>query len=229
MLESLKQLIKNCNKSKRCGYFQHCDSCARLRQARFADKAQRLFPNIANLYLIRITPDESTASEIIRLKAAAQRQLKGKPALWTIEQGQMTNKLHLNMIAELPAPRIFKAASHYVTAPIKNLREAAAYILKKDQYPSQDSYSGRQHGTFNTVGNILLEAKTTPIVQAAAIDLELYKSAALPTPYLERQKELQKDRIEHSDYKAIAMANLPRLRDAIASLKGSYKTNKSAK
>jgi hypothetical protein len=225
MRESIKQLIENCNKSRRCGYFVHCDSCARLRQARFADKAEKLFPNIADLYLIRITPDENTEAEIIRLKDAVKRQLKGLPALWTVEQGQLQNKLHLNVIAGLSAPRTFKAANHFVSGPIKNLREAAAYILKKDQYPSPQYYQARQYGSFNTLGNILLEAKTSPILTAAQLDIELYKASAMPTPYLERQKEIENNRIQHGDYKAIAMANLPRLRDAIASLKGSNKQN----
>lgn len=228
MQESLKQLIENCNKSRRCGFFKHCDPCARLRQARFADKAVKLFPNISNLYLIRITPDESTPSEIIRIKEAAKRQLDGTPALWTVEQGTLTNKLHLNLIAQVKPARQFKAASHFVSEPIKNLREAAAYILKKEQFPSVESWSGRQFGTFNTLESILLGAKTAPILQAAALDAKLHRETALPTPYLERQDLIEKSRNLHGDYKQIAMANLPRLRAAIASLKGSYKTDKSA-
>lgn len=223
MLERIKQLVDNCNKNRRCGYFSACDNCARLRQARFADKAQRLFPNIHGLYLWRLTPDDNTEQGIIRLKAAFKRQLDNGAALWTVEQGQVTNKLHLNVIAAVNPPRTFKAANQFVTGPIKNLREAAAYILKKGQYPHHDSYSGRQHGSFNSLGSILLATKTTPIIQAAALNLTLQKASALPTPYLERQLQIAHDRLTSGDYKAIALQNLPHFRAAIASLKGSIK------
>jgi hypothetical protein len=223
MNERIAQLVDNCKKSMRCGYFQHCDPCARLRQARFADKAERLFPNIKDLYLFRITPDDNTQAEIVRLKAAVKRQLKGGVALWTVEQGQVTNKLHLNVIAGINHQRPFKAASHFVTGPIKCLRTTAAYILKKDQYPSPDYYNSTQFGTFNNFETIAMNANMLPTLQAAALDMHLYHLQKLPTPYLERQDLIAKQRIQHGDYKAVAMNNLPRFRDAIARLKGSIK------
>jgi len=226
MHQNISLSVLNCNRKRRCGYFKHCDTCARLRQARFADKAQALFAGQNSLYLVRLTPDDSNSHEIERVKSAIKRQLNNKKALWTVEQGEIAHQLHLNLITPVKGPFNVRKANIWVSEPIKDLRSAAAYILKPDQYPSINDYSGRQFGTFNNLQTIFMDKKSPLVLQAAAVENYLITGSNLPEPYLERQREIAEMRKDQNDYQAIAARNLPALRAYIASLKGSNKGNK---
>lgn len=216
----------NCKPGSRCGHFRTCDPCARLRQAHFADIAQQLLGQKALLYLTRLTPHINTQEEIKRLKIAVKRRLSAANAVWSVEQGTKTGSLHLNVISEINSIKSHRGADQYISGAITNLRNAAAYITKQSQLPNKEAYSGRQFGCFTSVFGALIDYYHTPILQAAIMENAVLNAMVLPTPYLERQKEIEEVKGTKEHYKSIAMRHLPRLQAALDALKPSNKPTK---
>jgi hypothetical protein len=176
MAESIKQIYLECNRKARCGKFRTCIACAKLRQARFADAAQSLLDQEKALYLTRITPVISSKNEITRVKAAVQHQLGKSKAIWSVEIGTITHQLHLNLISPLDSIKHIKNTTSHTTPAITNLRQAAAYLLKQEQIPPLDAYTGRQHGTWNNPIAALAQQSRAPVIQALAVQMQLPES-----------------------------------------------------
>jgi hypothetical protein len=169
MENSLHKKQSDCNIKRRCYKFRTCIYCAKLRQAKFADKAEALFSKSNALYLTRITPDISTKAELHRVKNAVKHQLTGKRTLWSIEIGEISHQLHLNLICEASSLPPIKNSSHHTTDKITDLRRVAAYMVKPSQIPPYDAYVGNLYGSWQSPLSILAQTKNMPIIQAAAI------------------------------------------------------------
>lgn len=216
----LPEFREGCNYKRPCRRHRECGYCARLRQAHFADQVQALLGQYNSLYLSRYTPYIQTQAEIERVKAAWKRQINHLAAAWSVEQGSIKGLLHLNIITPATAPKAIKACDQWHSERILDLRRAAAYIVKPDQYPDKSIYQGRQFGTFGNIAEVLINSKTTPLLTAAAHELTTLKHSPIPTPYLERQQELNAIRKSKGEYAASAAKHLPRLHAIVASIKG---------
>lgn len=217
------QELNSCNRYHRCRQYRTCDDCARLRQAHIADVAEELLSQYQALYVARITPYSNTSAEITRLKAAVKRQLENNDALWSVEQGTEKGLLHLNIISPVAFFKKFKMAEYWQGEQVRNLRQAAAYMLKKSQIPEQAAYSGRQFGAFKSMSDLFAAKEQLPIIQAAHAEKITLAGWSLPSTYVERQDEIERMRKSERGYSEIANDHLQKLRLFTAQNKGTDK------
>lgn len=212
-----------CTPNQRCRYYRTCDACARLRQAHVADLAERLLSQYPAVFLSRFTPYTNTKQEIERLKASIKRQLGNYNAIWSIELGQEKKLLHLNILSASPSFKQPKNTEYWQGQSAQNIRQLAAYMVKKDQIPPIEVYQGRQFGGLTSMSMLLQDKKQEPIIQAAYHEKITLMGMVLPEPYIARQKAIEKMRAESKDYKSIADSHLMKLRAFVAANKGTVK------
>lgn len=217
------QESNSCNRFNRCRRYRTCDDCARLRQAHIADVTEQLLGQYSSIYMARLTPYNNTEAEIKRLKAAIKRRLGENDAIWSIEQGSEKNLLHINLLSPVEFFKSFKLAEYWQGKQVENLRQAAAYMLKRSQIPELSAYSGRQFGSFRSMSELYSASEQLPIIQAAAAEKITLAGWPLPTPYVERQREIERMRTSDRSYSDIANDHLHKLRAFTASYKGTVK------
>jgi hypothetical protein len=215
--------LSSCSRYHRCKRYRTCDDCARLRQAHIADTAEQLLSKYNDIYMARFTPYSNTQAEIIRLKEAIKRRLDRSDAVWSIEQGTEKGLLHINLLSPVEFFKQFKLAEYWQSRRIENIRQAAAYMIKREQIPAIVAYSGRQFGTFKSMAELYADKKQTPIIQAAAAETITLAGWPLPEPYVARQKEIARMRAEAKSHKSTADDHLQKLRLYVDSLKGTVK------
>lgn len=223
MYGSINPQGNNCNIKGRCGKFRTCAACARLRQARFADEAERLLAQENALYLTRITPVISNKHEITRVKNAIKHQLGSSPAVWSIEIGTIKHQLHLNLISSHQRIKPIKNATQHTTAKITDLRTVAAYMLKQEQIPSTETYDGRQHGAWNSIIAAAAQHKPAPVIQAAAIQTLMGYPLDLKTMPAPPPKTNQTKQEQDEQYRARAQYYLSGFMRELALNKGTDK------
>ena len=181
-----------CTPARLCRKWRTCARCARLRQARIADIAEQR-ARAPFLTWACLDFDPTTKTRLLRSAA-----LRGTGGLWTVEHGVKPGGrgLHLNLLIDSPAApppdagQIARSAPHHNVwaKPVAraDVRNVAAYISKRSQFPDQTVYAGRIMGTWGhwrTAFDILTtDADTPPIAQAAAIQHEMHESGILPPP-----------------------------------------------
>lgn len=171
----------SCSPQYPCNRFYHCDRCARRRQARWADVAERIEAAFGPLQLAVITPNENTARALDAAKRSALRAAISPAMMWSIETGQQFGRLHLNLIGPNLANIAPRGAAVNVSTIRTNARAAAAYITKKSGYPSKEHYAGRIVGTAGHVMQHLAQARHMPVAQAGAILKMLETANYYPT------------------------------------------------
>lgn len=159
----------SCSPQYPCNRFYHCDRCARRRQARWADVAERIDAAFGALQFSVITPDENTQQALESAKRSAMRTAMSPAYIWSVEVGQQCGHLHLNLLGpDLGDIRIKNASIH--TAPVREgARAAAAYMTKRSGLPARPLYSGRTVGTAGHIMEHLSHAKHMPVAQAGAL------------------------------------------------------------
>lgn len=177
-----------CNRPKKCGY------CAKTRQMRIANTAESR--NQAD-YLTWACLSEYDDKSKTRLL----RALDTRGGMWTIEQGRMCGKIHLNVLAEgvhnaatiAAAYRLKGVEAWTKRVPRADIRNVAAYISKRDQYPDDD-FKGRTYGSFGAWRGTVAEALTSkdmiqqaPTIAAQAIENEQRRQAAPMTAEVKRR------------------------------------------
>ncbi len=150
-----------------CNRWLHCDHCTRRRQARAADIAERIEAAFGPLQYAVITPDENTGAAIARAKRRAIRSLGSPAALWTIEVGQVSGRLHINLLGRLDGLENVSASATWIDIRPAQARPVAAYITKRTSAPSREFYEGRLYGHSGHIGEWLLKAQELPLLQAA--------------------------------------------------------------
>lgn len=196
---------------KRCGRWRACEKCARIRQAKIADKAEAMGAQFGPLHLTVITPEENSGTAIRRLRASLLRKHIAQAGIWTIEKGEQFGLLHLNILT--PEPRPFNlphAAIHTepITAPP---RAVASYIAKKSGAPSEAQYNGRLAGSWGQIGQFLATKEAAPIVVAAAInDLITTPHTRKATTYFigQHQENEPAPTLTKEEYQALARKHL---------------------
>lgn len=166
-------IIGSCSGVNHCGNARNCERCARLRQKKIADVAEKLEQQHGQLTLTVLVPEKNTQEEIARLRASFIRRTISTAGIWTIETGCSFAGLHLNILSPRPAKTTWRGAKSYSELVQTTSREAAAYISKRSGMPPVEQFSGRLYGSFGQLFTYL-SSEAMPIeVQAAALEVSL--------------------------------------------------------
>lgn len=200
-----------CRPGNRCHNWRACHKCARIRQARIADAAEKLAGQIGALDWTTITAADQTPTAIARERARWLRQANPAGAIWTIERGEDAGKLHINIIAPSGCAADLPRSAQHRIVRIENPRAVAAYISKPEQAPDAKEWPGR---TFGTAGPLWqwLTAKDqhTPVI-AAAIQADINRAAGQRSALPPAQTVDCAADLDRVDYRAIMARRLPDL------------------
>ena len=164
---------KACTARSRCDNARECDYCARRKQKRIADKAEKLEQQYGHLAMTVLVPEQNTEAAIRALHGKFMRRALVPAGIWTIETGTQFAGLHLNILSPKPLPARWKNCETYSELLRVTARDAAAYIAKRSGMPTQEQYSGKLYGHWGKIGEILATQEYAPIVQAAALEVAM--------------------------------------------------------
>jgi hypothetical protein len=226
----------DCRGNHYCHHWRICERCARIRQAKLAERAEYMELRQGKLALAVWKPDHNTAQAIKNIRDKLVRSKLAPSGIWTIETGELYAGLHLNTI--FPA-RYIEDARHkaaHVEIVRSSARAAAAYIAKRSGMPSVKQYAGRLMGEWGTILQHITasQSQETATVKAAAVnmsmmskeDLERYgktymkKLIELNYPFKggqqsnEQEQQQRQDRT-NAEYAVIARRNLSKLYEAV--------------
>lgn len=207
---------KICRPQHRCRNWRQCDFCARVRQARIADAAERLASISPNLSWTTLHPILPGKYGIDRARSEWVDVVRPAGAIWTIEKSPSTKNLHLNIIHPTAPDPILARSGKWNRPIIGNVRHVAAYISKRRQAPAPGDYQGRLFGTCGHLWQWLVGERADPIISAAAVQwlidpLPMIEEAQRHHPLAPTYSFLQPP-----DYAEIAKKYLP---DVLAMLK----------
>lgn len=215
-----------CHPSRPCNRWRTCARCARRRQAKIADAAERLFTHTGQLRWHILYPHAPGADALRAVRENWLRAAAPAGAIWTVEQSRKTGALHCNIITPADCTATPRAAEHWQQLIQGDPRAVGAYIAKRRQMPEPAAYGGRLYGTTGQLWQILAGQTQYPAVAAAAaqyaIDSEamMQRAAFLRLPPGEQQRRLwlikayedrQKAEPTRDEYRAIAAKWLPDL------------------
>jgi hypothetical protein len=174
---STNQPTKPCTGKHYCGHWRTCDRCARIRAARFADRAEYLEHRLGRLALAVAKPAANTATAIKHLRDKLVRAKLAPAGLWTIETGELYAGLHLNLL--IPSEHLIRAETKvdYIETVRTSSRAAAAYICKRAGMPSSEQYNGRLQGEWGTVMQHLMNGTSLQAAPSQAAALQMALSA----------------------------------------------------
>lgn len=164
---------KACTARSRCDNARECDYCARRKQKRIADKAEKLEQKYGHLVMTVLVPEQNTEAAIRALHGKFMRRALVPAGIWTIETGTQFSGLHLNILSPKPLPARWKNCETYSELLRVTARDAAAYIAKRSGMPTQEQYSGKLYGHWGKIGEILATQECAPVVQAAALEVAM--------------------------------------------------------
>jgi len=205
-----------CSPHSRCYRYRECDACARIRQARFADQADRLAELAGPLWYSVLTITERT---VAALKAAKRRWLRlHRPvaALWSVELAPEPDLLHVNLLHPVRQGEDPRRGAAYAEPVTTIVRAVAAYMTKPGHYPPPTLWPGPTAGTLGPLRPYLQHPTAYPIVAAASLDAELAPPAELPHPTPPLDLGRSAPELTADEYRAIALAHLPGLLAAVA-------------
>lgn len=133
-------------------------------------------------------------------------------ALWSIEKGALSSRLHLNILAPQHHQPELKNASIWQAKIKCTPREMAAYLGKQYQMPSPADYTGRLWGTCGNVTSYLASASAQPHIQAAAAEILIRSTVADPMTKPQSANQHCNERLTPDQYRAIRERHLPNLR-----------------
>lgn len=208
----------DCRGSHFCGFWRNCERCARIRAARFADRAEYLEHRHGKLALAVAKPLENTAAAIKALREKLLRAKLAPAGLWTIETGELFAGLHLNLVVPESAAFEFANRGAHIEAVRTTSRAAAAYICKRSGMPAPAQYDGRLIGEWGNVVQHIMSSEDLQAApcQAAAMQLALgghrsitdyYKTDAQIAEEAQQRHEATREKTR-DEYAAIARRNL---------------------
>jgi hypothetical protein len=158
-----------CTPASLCRNWIACDRCARIRQAKIADAAellQRYYPTLAWTIL---RPIDNTPEQLARARAAWARSAAPGGALWTVERDATPGHHHVNILHP-PTQAVIQMHAHHWTRSVRgSVRDLAAYIAKRKTAPDPAYFAGRAFGRLGPLWIHLAQARSFPLVQAAAL------------------------------------------------------------
>lgn len=183
---------KSCAPGRRCRQWRRCDYCARIRQAQIASVAEagastspRVTYAVARSYS-QETMNRDRARFLTRLRTATEG------GIWTIERGDLTDTLHLNLIMGTSEPvhaaslaKLWPRDADFWANEIKHseVRNVAAYCGKRSQMPGPERYGGNLYGSYGTWKRPLALAAERGGAVLSAIALEqMLENAGVQKP-----------------------------------------------
>lgn len=212
-------ITPGCRPGNRCRRWRECDACARIRQARIADRAEAVLRGHMQLQLIVIKPAEPTPRGMQAAIRAAIRNNGLTAGVWTVELGTEAATLHGNIIAP-DAPIRPSSTYHAHAEPLReHVRAVAAYISKRSQVPPADCYTGKTWGSWGRLGDMLTTAAMPAIVQGAEIEQQLNGRTHRPGTRPDILTAPPSAPLTKDQYREIAARHMPTL----AALADSFK------
>ena len=203
--------LRPCAPRARCHDYRRCPICARIRQAKIADAAERLAARAGPLAWTCLSPVEPGADALARARAAFLRATDPPGALWTVELSPETGALHCNIISPAEPPRAMKLARVW-HAPINgDVRAVAAYISKREQMPSKLQYPRRLYGTAGPVWAWLSSGAGQPVIAAAKAQYDIDPAPLAADSGVDKRVFVGRDPHTWADYRDIAASRLPDL------------------
>lgn len=194
--------------------WRNCEYCARARQSTLAWRGEQLQNQFDTLFLSVLKPVDGTAAAIQRIRAAILRKAFAPAGIWSVEEGEKLGRLHLNILAPAPAPDTLRDCETWSQAITTSGRAAAAYINKREGFPSQQTYSGNLTGSWSRIPGFFTVRQMPPTVMAASAEAAL--SNRHPEEYLRaamasRERAAAEYPKTRAEYHEIARRNLPNL------------------
>lgn len=171
-------IARPCRPRQLCRRWRECERCARIRQAKFADAAERAAAMMVAPGLTVLIPHDGTRASAERLRRWYAEKVKPIAAVWSIEYGHHGTGHHLNVIADLVAD-LAPPAARVLSSPIRStVRATAAYITKRKQAPPMQSGRERNTGYMgNVIDTIAEQSACLPVLQAAARQQQALRDA----------------------------------------------------
>lgn len=144
-----------------------------------AEVAERMEQQYGQLTMTVLKPEQNTAEAVMALRASFLRRKLAPAGIWTVETGTKFLGLHLNILSPKPLHTKIKRCESYSEILRESGRAAAAYIAKRSGMPAREQYSGELWGSFGQIGQILVNQNSAPVVQAAAIEIQLSGGVAM--------------------------------------------------
>lgn len=210
----MSTLSENCRPSNRCGRWRVCQHCAKIRQSKIADEAERMERIHGPLWLSVAKPHENTAVAIRKIRAHIIRNTLTGTGIWTIETGEKFAGLHLNLITPSPVRISSRLGTSWSELITNGARVAASYISKQEGMPELCQYEGRLYGTFGKMADILISEKMPATVQAASIETIVRPPGGRLTAAERRtidQIQSRPSQKTMEEYKEIARKHLPHI------------------
>lgn len=208
-----------CRPGNRCRRWRECDACARIRQARIADRAEAILRGHMQLQLVVIKPEEPTPRGMQAAIRAAIRNNGITAGVWTVELGTEAATLHGNIIAP-DAPIRPSTTYHAHAEPLReHVRAVAAYISKRSQVPPPDIYTGKTWGSWGRIADIIVAPAMPPIVQGAELEQQLSGRTHQPGTRPDILSAQESTPLTRDEYRAIAARHMPTL----AAMSDSFK------
>lgn len=158
-----------CGPRARCRKWRDCAACAKIRQARFADRAEAAAVQMEIPTYYVLVPDDKTPAGIEYARAWFVRTNRPAAGVWSVESGKFQAGFHLNVIAEWSeTEKAFKG--HIYREPIySSVRAVAAYMTKAERAATPQDGFARQTGNMGSAADWLKKAvHDAPVVAAAA-------------------------------------------------------------
>jgi hypothetical protein len=230
-LPSATIIGRPCRPRQLCRLWRECDRCCRIRQAKFADRAEAAAAFLIVPGLTVLIPHDGTRASAERLRRWYAEKVKPKAAIWSIEYGRHGTGYHLNVIAEHIAD-LAPPGARVLAAPIRStVRATAAYITKRSQTPPREALQKRNTGYFGTIIETLVRNGTgLPVVKAAALQTLLTraepKANEQPAQTVPQKREHTK--AEYHEFAHVALTQLRQINEQLNSttkqpLRGSIK------
>lgn len=202
---------RSCFKGNRCHRWRECQHCAKIRQAKIADVAERLaamYPGLAWTTLHPVTAGSAAAA---RARSAWARRSKVPAGLWTVERSPSTSNLHINIIHPFGFGSEAGEYHQWQCAISGNVRHVAAYISKPEQFPPRADHPGRIYGTLGPLWQHLAHAHQEPAVAAAALEFALDPGASIVRASQPPLIKSNQNDLSAEGYRSIAARYLPNL------------------
>lgn len=211
MDEPKGQTARPCLPRARCRKWRTCEVCARIRQAKIADAAERLATIAPKLNWACIQPDHAGAAALAAARAEFLAAADPPGAIWTVEQSPTTGRLHCNILTPTEPDRPLRKSRLWIAPVAGDVRHVAAYIAKRDQMPAKAEYGGRLYGTAGPLWQWLTDRRQETLTLAAATQYDLDKDAiqAQPSGIERYAQEVRAPTAE--ECRAIAERRLPDL------------------
>lgn len=203
--------LRPCLPRARCGRFRECPICARIRQAKIADAAERLQSRHADMTWTTIIPEDRDWKTLVACRDAFLRAESPQGAIWSVEWGEKTGVPHANILHPTTKPRQLRRAAVW-QAPIRaSARIVAAYISKREGMPPKEVYDGRLYGTSGPLWQWLATGRGEPIIEAAKTQYDLDPAPLLANSGIDADVFLRGVDHDWADYREIAARRLPDL------------------